>query len=203
MNKQQAGFGPHPIPWPIDDRYDPQLLIEGDYRNVLDRYRYWTVEAIKADLDTQRQPLEIAVENLTRDFNMGTIVRNANAFNINKVHIVGRRQWNKRGAMMTDVYMNIEYHDSVDEFITAMRAQEKAILAMDIVEGSQSLSSTELPENTVMVFGAEGPGLSEELRSRSDKVVHIEQLGSTRSVNVGVASGIAMYAWLQKHALTD
>ena len=203
MNEQQAGVGPHAIPWPKGHQYDPQLLADGDYRNVLDIYRYWTVEAIKADLDTQRQPLEIAVENLTRDFNMGTIVRNANAFNINKVHIVGRRQWNKRGAMMTDIYMNIEYHDSVDDFITSMRTQQKSVLAMDIVEGSQPLSTTELPKNTVMVFGAEGPGLSEELRSQADKVVHIEQLGSTRSVNVGVASGIAMYAWLQKHALTD
>lgn len=203
MNEQKAGVGPHTVPWPVGEIYDPQLLEGGDYRNVLDKYRYWTVEAIKADLDTDRQPLEIAVENLTRDFNMGTIVRNANAFNIQKVHIIGRRQWNKRGAMVTDLYMNIEYHADVQAFINSMRVARKTILAIDIVEDSQPLANTELLKNTVMVFGAEGPGLSEELRSRADKVVHIEQLGSTRSVNVGVASGIAMYAWLQKHALVD
>lgn len=203
MNEQKAGVGPHTVPWPAGEIYDPQLLEGGDYRNVLDKYRYWTVEAIKADLDTDRQPLEIAVENLTRDFNMGTIVRNANAFNIQKVHIIGRRQWNKRGAMVTDLYMNIEYHADVQAFINSMRVARKTILAIDIVEDSQPLANTELLKNTVMVFGAEGPGLSEELRSRADKVVHIEQLGSTRSVNVGVASGIAMYAWLQKHTLVD
>lgn len=198
----QTGVGPYPRPWPDDPRLDPELLEKGDRRNVLDKYRYWKVEAIKADLDKTRVELEIAIENLERDFNMGTIVRTANAFNINKVHIIGRKQWNKRGAMVTDLYMNIEYHDSVEMFKNSMKQAGREIIAIDIVEDAERLHDTVLPKNAVLVFGAEGPGLSEEILQASQRVVMIEQLGSTRSVNVGVAAGIAMYAWLSKHALT-
>lgn len=196
------GVGPHPKPWPEDPKYDPELLEHGDLRNVLDIYRYWTVDAIKQDLNKNRIGLEIAIENLERDYNMGTIVRSANAFNIQKVHIIGRKQWNKRGAMVTDLYMNIEYHDDVTAFKEAMDRSGREIIAIDIVEGATKLSETTFPENAVLVYGAEGPGLSKELLRVASKTVMIEQLGSTRSVNVGVAAGITMYAWLSQHALT-
>lgn len=173
---------------------------ENDARNVLDKYKGWDIDAIKADLDKTRVELEIAVENLTRDFNMGTIVRTANAFNVRKVHVIGRRQWNKRGAMVTDVYMNIEYHASTTDFMKAVAG--KKVVAIDIVDGAKELAMTDLPKESVLVFGAEGPGLSQELLAAADEIVMIEQLGSTRSVNVGVAAGIAMYAWLQQHVLT-
>lgn len=195
------GVGPHPEPLPTDPKFDPELLAEGDQRNVLDKYRYWTVDAIKEDLNKHRIGLEIAIENLERDYNMGTIVRSANAFNIQKVHIIGRKQWNKRGAMVTDLYMNIEYHDDVQAFKKAMDQAKREIIAIDIVEGATGLSEVELPKDAVLVFGAEGPGLSKELLSVSTQVVMIEQLGSTRSVNVGVAAGIAMYAWVSTHEL--
>lgn len=196
------GVGPHPDPLPTGPEYDSELLADGDQRNVLDKYRYWKVDAIKEDLNKSRIDLEIAIENLERDYNMGTIVRSANAFNISKVHIIGRKQWNKRGAMVTDLYMNIEYHDDVQAFKNAMDEAQRQIIAIDIVEGAVGLSETELPDNAVLVFGAEGPGLSKELLSVAEKIVMIEQLGSTRSVNVGVAAGIAMYAWVSKHLLT-
>lgn len=172
-----------------------------DTRNVIDKYRGKTVEAIVEDLDTSRSNLEIAVENLERDFNMGTIVRNANAFNIAAVHIIGRKQWNKRGAMKTDAYLHLTYHQTTEDFFEAMQKAGREVIAVDIVEGAVPLGETVLPENAVLVFGAEGPGLSKELLARARKVVHIEQFGSTRSVNVGVASGIAMYAWVQQHRL--
>jgi tRNA G18 (ribose-2'-O)-methylase SpoU len=196
-----AGVGPHPEPLPTDPKYDPELLAEGDQRNVLDKYRYWTVEAIKKDLDEHRISLEIAIENLERDYNMGTIVRSANAFNISKVHIIGRKQWNKRGAMVTDLYMNIEYHDDVRAFKKAMDVAKRQVIAVDIVEGAKGLSGTDLPENAVLVFGAEGPGLSKELLGVAEQIVMIEQFGSTRSVNVGVAAGIVMYDWVKQHVL--
>jgi len=196
------GVGPHPEPLPVGPQYDPELLAEGDQRNVLDKYRYWTVEAIKADLDTSRIPLEIAIENLERDYNMGTIVRSANAFNIQKVHIIGRKQWNKRGAMVTDLYMNIQYHDDVQAFKKAMDESKRTIIAIDIVEGAEGLSQATLPDDAVLVFGAEGPGLSKELLGVAEQTIMIEQMGSTRSVNVGVAAGIAMYAWVSRHLLT-
>lgn len=174
--------------------------MEQDNRNVTDEFRGMSVEDIKKELDGRRHELEIAVENLERDFNMGTIVRNANAFNVNAIHIVGRRQWNKRGAMVTDRYMNIHYHQTVQDFKDAMK--DKAIIGIDNIEGSVPLAQTGLPQNAVMVFGSEGSGLSDEMIGICEKLVAIEQFGSTRSVNVGVASGIAMYAWLQRHILS-
>ena len=170
-----------------------------DTRNVIDRYRTMPVEAIVENLDMTRSELEIAVENIGRDFNMGTIIRNANAFNVAKVHIIGSRQWNKRGAMKTDAYMHIEYHKTAEEFFEAMRSVQKVVIAVDIVEGAEELNAIKFPNNAVLVFGAEGPGLSEMVLKKAEKVVKIEQFGSTRSINVGVASGIAMYAWIQQH----
>ena len=172
-----------------------------DTRNVIDKYRHQSVEAIVADLDASRSELEVAVENLERDFNMGTIIRNANAFNVKKVHIIGRRQWNKRGAMKTDAYLHLEYHQTPADFFAAMQQAGRAVVAVDIVDGSVPLGRTSLPQNAVLVFGSEGDGLSRELLDGAATVVNIEQFGSTRSVNVGVASGIAMYAWIQQHRL--
>lgn len=198
----EIGVGPHRKPWPTEPHFDPQLLAEGDRRNVLDKYRYWTVEAIKADLDTQRMPLEVAIENFQHDFNIGTIVRSANAFNVSAVHIIGKRHWNRRGAMVTDAYMHIHYYADVEAFMQAMQARDKAVIAVDIVPQSISITDAPLPENAVLVFGGEGPGLSEALLREAEQVVKIDQQGSTRSVNVGVAAGIAMFVWVQKHSLT-
>jgi len=198
----EIGAPPYPQPWPTDERYDPELLSNGDQRNVLDKYRYWKVAFIKADLDSTRFPLEIAVENVSRDFNMGTIVRTANALNVNKVHIIGRRQWNKRGAMVTDHYMNIEYHETVGAFVAVMEHTKKIILAIDILPNATPLTKAELPHNSVLVFGSEKEGLSQALQAASKEVIHIEQFGSTRSVNVGVAAGIVMYEWARRNVLT-
>ncbi len=175
--------------------------MQEDTRNVIDKYRDLPVEVIVEDLDSSRSELEIAVENLERDFNMGTIIRNANAFNVAKVHIIGRRQWNKRGAMKTDAYLHIKYHTSVEAFLVAMHQNNKRVIAVDIVEGAKDLNSYAMPQNAVLVFGSEGDGLSETLLHGAENVVKIEQFGSTRSVNVGVAAGIAMYAWMQQHRL--
>lgn len=193
------GVGSHPEPWPKGKQFDSELLLNGDRRNVDDKYRYWTVEAIKADLDTSRVDLQIAIENWQHDFNIGTIVRSANAFNISVVHIVGRKQWNRRGAMVTDRYITILHHKTVDEFVTAVDG--RSIIAIDNVAGSTSLSTATLPKKSVLVFGGEGPGVSDELLAASEAIVAIEQLGSTRSVNVGVAAGIVMYEWLRRHEL--
>lgn len=200
MNTQPTiGVGPHPKPWPTGGHYDPVLLADGDRRNVEDRYRYWTVEAIKADLDTTRVDLHIAIENWQHDMNIGTIVRNANAFNVAAVHIIGKRHWNRRGAMVTDRYLDIFQHATVDDFVAAVG--DRAIIAVDNLPGAVPLSHTNLPKNAVLVFGGEGPGLSPEMIAASQQMVMIEQFGSTRSVNVGVAAGIVMYSWMQAHAL--
>lgn len=202
MNKKEEheiGIGAHAKPWPIGNQYDTDLLQNGDRRNVIDKYRYWSVTAIKADLDLNRNSLHIAIENWQHDMNIGTIVRNANAFNVAAVHIIGKHHWNKRGAMVTNLYMNVFYHKTVDEFVAAVG--ERHIIAIDNQPGAKNLSDVQLPPNCVLVFGGEGPGLSVEMIEKSEQMVQIEQFGSTRSVNVGVASGIVVYEWMQTHVL--
>lgn len=195
----QHGVPPLEKPWPDDDRLDPQLLAEGDSRNVDDKYRYWTVEAIRADMQLTSVSLEIAIENVERDFNMGTIVRNANAFNIRHLHIIGKKQWNKRGAMKTDAYLDISYYETVDKFIASNT--DKVLVAVDNISGATPLHEAQLPVNTVLVFGGEGSGISQELLDKTSHHVAIPQFGSTRSINVGVASGILMYKWVERHIL--
>ena len=203
MQENQVGVGPHPLPWPDDVKYDEALLEHGDARNVLDKYRYWTNQAIKDDLNMSRVSLHVAIENWQHDFNIGTIVRCANAFNVDMVHIIGKRQWNKRGAMVTNVYMNVTHHATVEDFVAYMKKDGRNIIAFDILPGADNLSDTKLPKKSVLVFGGEGPGLSIEMQEAAEKVVMIEQFGSTRSVNVGVAAGIAMYVWMQQNVLTS
>ncbi|MCA9334908.1 TrmH family RNA methyltransferase [Candidatus Saccharibacteria bacterium] len=176
-----------------------ELTADNDTRNVTDSFRGMSVEAIKARLDASRSNLHIAIENIERDFNAGTIVRNANAFNVEAVHIIGKKQWNKRGAMATDLYMHVYYHKTIDEFMMAARGRR--VIGFDNIQGSVPLHSYPLPDDAVLVFGSERNGLSDEMIKRCEGLVAIEQFGSTRSVNVGVASGIGMYAWMQQHVL--
>jgi tRNA G18 (ribose-2'-O)-methylase SpoU len=193
------GVGPHPQPWPEDPRLDPELLEHGDHRNVVDRYRYWRVEAIVADLDTRRHPFHVAIENWTSDLNIGTVVRNANAFLAAEVHIVGRRRWNRRGAMVTDRYQHVRHHASIDDLLAWSTEVRLPLVGIDNLPGSVPLETTTLPERCVLLFGQEGPGLSDAARAACTLVCSILQLGSTRSINAGVASGIAMHTWIRQH----
>ncbi len=194
------GVGPHPRPWPDDPRLDPELLAEGDRRNVVDRYRYWRMDAIVADLDERRHGFHVAVENWEHDLNIGTVVRNANAFLAAAVHIVGRRKWNKRGAMVTDRYQHVEYHPDIDALVEWAGGHSLPIIGIDNIEGAVDLDTTPLPRRCVLLFGQEGPGLSPPAIAATDRVCAIRQFGSTRSVNAGVASGIAMHTWITQHA---
>lgn len=200
MSVPEIGVGPHPEPWPDDPRYDPDLLRDGDRRNVLDRYRYWTVEAIVADLDGRRHPFHVAIENWEHDRNIGTVVRTANAFLAAEVHIVGRRRWNRRGAMMTDVYQHVRHHRTIDELVSWAAAAGLPLIGIDNLPGALPIESADIPESVVMLFGQEGPGLSEAARDAVDAVLSISQFGSTRSINAGVAAGIAMHAWISRWA---
>jgi tRNA G18 (ribose-2'-O)-methylase SpoU len=196
-----VGVGPWAGDWPADPRYDPQLLADGDRRNVLDRYRYWRREAIVADLDLRRHEFHVAIENWQHDLNIGTVVRNANAFLAAEVHIVGRRRWNRRGAMVTDRYQHVRHHPTIEDFLGWAREAGIPVVGIDNLPGARPLESEPLPRRCVLLFGQEGPGLSEAARGACDEVYSIVQFGSTRSINAGVASGIAMHSWVRVYAV--
>lgn len=195
-----VGVGPWPGQWPEDPRYDPHLLAHGDRRNVVDRYRYWRHEAIVADLDARRHEFHVAIENWQHDLNIGTVVRTANAFLAREVHIVGRRRWNRRGAMVTDRYQHVRHHDTVADLVGWAHAAELSVIGVDNLPGSRPLETEPLPRRCMLLFGQEGPGLSGAARASCDQLCSIAQYGSTRSVNAGVAAGIAMHAWIRAHA---
>lgn len=203
---------PHPVgmgPWeeefpdtprPEGEQYDPQLLDEGDRRNVVDAYRYWKQSAIVADIDTRRHPLHIAIENFENDSNIGTVVRTANAFAVDTVHIVGRKRWNRRGAMVTDRYQHLMHHQTVSDVLKFAADNDLTVVAVDNTPGCVPIETAELPERCLLLFGQEGPGVTEEAQQGAAMTVSIAQFGSTRSINAGVAAGIAMHAWVRKHA---
>jgi tRNA G18 (ribose-2'-O)-methylase SpoU len=198
-----VGVGPWEGPWPEDPRLDAQLLADGDRRNVVDRYRYWTLEAIVADLDRRRHPFHVAIENFGHDLNIGTVVRTANAFLAAEVHIVGRRRWNRRGAMVTDRYQHVRHHADVAGLLEFAAAADLPVIGVDNHPGAVPLETAVLPERCVLLFGQEGPGLTPEARDAAALTVSIAQFGSTRSINAGVAAGIAMHAWIRQHADLD
>jgi tRNA G18 (ribose-2'-O)-methylase SpoU len=201
-----VGVGPWPggpDAWPADPRYDPELLRDGDRRNVVDPYRYWRRPAIVADLDTRRHPFHVAIENFGHDHNIGTVVRTANAFAAEAVHIVGRARWNRRGAMVTDRYQHLHHHTTVTELLDYAAEHGLTVVAVDNGPGSLRLERAELPRRCLLLFGQEGPGVTEAGRAAAAMTVSIAQFGSTRSINAGVAAGVAMHAWIRQHADLD
>lgn len=198
-----VGVGPWPggrASWPDDPRLDPELLEHGDRRNVVDEFRYWRMDAIVAELDTRRHEFHVAIENWQHDLNIGSIVRTANAFAAAAVHIVGKRRWNKRGAMVTDRYQTVIHHETVDALVTWAAERELPIIAVDNVPGSIDVVEAELPVRGVLLFGQEGPGLSAEALAAATSTVHIRQYGSTRSINAAAAAAIVMHEWVRRHA---
>ena len=202
-DRAPVGVGPWPggkAAWPDDPRYDPELLENGDTRNVVDRYRYWRLEAIVAELDARRHPFHVAIENWQHDLNIGSIVRSANAFAAASVRIVGRKRWNRRGAMVTDRYQHIAHHDSIESLVEWAAQQDAPIVAVDNLPGAVPIASADIPRSCVLLFGQEGPGLSEAALAAADLRVEIPQYGSTRSINAAAAAAIVMHEWVRRHA---
>ncbi|QNO38736.1 rRNA methyltransferase [Protaetiibacter sp. SSC-01] len=203
-DRAPIGVGPWPggrAAWPDDPRYDPELLEGGDARNVVDRYRYWRLEAIVADLDARRHPFHVAIENWQHDLNIGSIVRSANAFGAEAVHIVGRRRWNRRGAMVTDRYQHVLQHPTVDDLVAWARERGLPLVAVDNTEGAVPVDAFALPERCVLLFGQEGPGLTDAALAAADAHVEIRQFGSTRSINAAAAAAIVMHEWVRQNAV--
>ena len=196
----EVGLGPWMGTWPEGEQYDAELLREGDRRNVVDRYRYWTMAAIVADLDTRRHSFHVSIENWQHDFNIGTIVRTANAFLAAEIHIVGNRRWNRRGAMVTDRYQHVRHHESAADLAAYLGEDGVQLLGIDNLPGSEHLETMALPRQVCFLFGQEGPGLSESAREVCDGTFSIAQFGSTRSINASAAAAIAMHSWIRAYA---
>jgi tRNA G18 (ribose-2'-O)-methylase SpoU len=196
----EVGVGPWEGPWPTEEHYDPELLEHGDRRNVVEKYRYWKREAIVADLDRRRHPFHVAIENFQHDHNIGTVVRTANAFAAQAVHIVGRRRWNRRGAMVTDRYQHLQHHPDIAALRSFADEHGLTVVAVDNTPGAERLEECELPRHALLLFGQEGPGLSREAQQAAGIHISIAQFGSTRSINAGVAAGIVMHTWIRQHA---
>jgi tRNA G18 (ribose-2'-O)-methylase SpoU len=203
------GVGPWQGEWPEDagtpdapnpdSILDPELLANGDTRNVLDKFRYWKMEAIVAELDRRRHKYHVAIENWQHDLNIGSIVRTANAFLAEEVHIIGNRRWNRRGAMVTDRYQHVSHHPTVEEFVAWAKSRNLPIIAIDNVPGCKKIEEYALPEECVLLFGQEGPGLSEAAIEAAEVVLEITQFGSTRSINASAAAAITMHQWVMQH----
>jgi tRNA G18 (ribose-2'-O)-methylase SpoU len=200
---EEVGVGPWPGDWPDEPRLDPELLEHGDRRNVVDRYRYWRREAVVEDLDLRRHDFHVAIENWQHDFNIGTIVRSANAFLAAEVHIVGNRRWNRRGAMVTDRYQHVHHHQTVGDLAAYLHHRGVSLLGVDNLPGSDPIETLVLPRQVCLLFGQEGPGLSSAAHDACDGTFSIAQFGSTRSINASAAAAIAMHTWIRQHADLD
>ncbi len=198
-----VGVGPWRGAWPSEPHLDPELLEHGDRRNVVDRYRYWRLEAIVADLDTRRNPFHVAVENWQHDLNIGSVVRSANAFLAARVHIIGRRRWNRRGAMVTDRYQHLDHHETVEAFAGWAAEAGLPLVGIDNLPGAEPIETAAIPRSCVLVFGQEGPGLSDAMRAACAATLSITQFGSTRSINAGAAAAIAMHTWVRQHVVPE
>jgi tRNA G18 (ribose-2'-O)-methylase SpoU len=196
---EEIGVGPWEGDPPDDPQYDPELVEHGDTRNVVDRYRYWSMDAIVADLDARRHPFHVAIENWQHDLNIGSIVRSANAFLAETVHIVGRRRWNKRGAMVTDRYQHVLYHETIAELVGWAQVEGLPIVAVDNLPGAVPVDAAPLPQRCILLFGQEGPGLTDQALAAADQHVEIRQFGSTRSINAAAAAAIVMHEWVRQH----
>jgi tRNA G18 (ribose-2'-O)-methylase SpoU len=197
------GVGPWVGPWPEGEQWDQELLASGDSRNVADHYRYWTMEAIVADLDTKRHGFHVAIENWQHDMNIGSIVRTANAFLAHTVHIVGRRRWNRRGAMVTDRYQHVMHHEDAQALAAWAAGEGLPVIGIDNVEGSKPIETEALEPQCVFLFGQEGPGLTPEALAACDRVLEITQYGSTRSINASAAAAIVMHRWIVEHRFSS
>jgi tRNA G18 (ribose-2'-O)-methylase SpoU len=169
-----------------------------DTRNVTDFYKYWEHDAIVADLDSKRHDFVVAVERINGDFNMSVVIRNSNAFLARKVYRCGIKRYDKRGTVGTHHYEHVDYMETVEELIGKYICEGYTIVAIDNVEGAKDIRSFTWPAKSLMLFGEEGRGLSDNALSLADEIVYIPQLGSVRSLNIGTASGIVMYDYISK-----
>lgn len=170
-------------------------MTELDTRNVRDVYKYWTEDAIRADLRKNHHNFSVLISNQFNDFNIGSVIRNANAFCARRVIIHGRRQYDRRGTVGTHLYTEMQHV----QFAEVINLTDSVLIGFDNIQDAVPLEKFEWPQgHVIMAFGQEQAGLSAEVLAMCEKVVYISQYGSVRSLNVGCASAIAMYDYCNK-----
>ena len=168
-----------------------------DTRNLIDEFKGLSHEQVFDELSRKRTGLEIAIENVEHDFNIGSIVRTANSFNVSKVHIIGKKKYNRRGAMCTDKYLEIIHHATLEDFLKTQENRELVAIENNTPRAHE-LHEKAFKKETTLIFGSENNGITPELLEKAHDVRYIESFGSTRSVNVGAAAAIAMYEWTRQ-----
>lgn len=171
-----------------------------DTRNLIDEFKGLSNEQVFDELSRKRTGLEIAIENVEHDFNIGSIVRTANSFNVSKVHIIGKKKYNRRGAMCTDKYLEIIHHATLEDFLKTQKNRELVAIENNTPRAKE-LHEKSFKKDTTLIFGSENNGITPELLEKAHDVRYIESFGSTRSVNVGAAAAIAMYEWTRQIVL--
>jgi len=174
--------------------------MEKENRNIIDYYWYWETDAIKADLNTKRFDYSIVCCNIFGDFNIGSIIRNSNAFLAKEVLIYGKNNWDRRGTVGTHLYSNLKNVKEIQDLEFLKDKDKYFVVGVDNVENSKSIETFIWPENKhiILVFGEEQKGIPKELYSFFDEMIYISQFGSVRSLNVGCASAIVMYDLVNK-----
>lgn len=165
-------------------------------QNVVDEFKGMSIEEIQSSLKRSSFPYAICFEHWVGDFNMGTGIRNANAFNAREVFYIGDKKWDRRAAVGVHNYTSVNWVPTVDEFLGLK--EKYVFIGVDNVEGSVPLSTFSWPDNAMMIFGEEGTGLTPEIQKHCQALVSIEMFGSVRSLNCGTASGIVMYDYISK-----
>ena len=170
-----------------------------DNRNVVDHYKYWNEDAIRASLDTKRFPFIVVCENFDKDFNISTVVRNCNAFTGKEIWIVGNRKWDRRGAVGTHNYEHVCHAPSITDVVN--KYPDYRVVCCEAYPQAVDIRTYEWHEKSILVFGQESIRVTDEALNLADDIVYIPQFGSTRSLNVGCASAIAMYSYIQAHGV--
>ena len=171
--------------------------------NIIDKYKFdrltkWTTELIKKDLQQNSFPIAVLMENFAGDFNIGTVIRNANAFNAKEVFYLGNKHYDRRGTVGTHHYTEVKHLPSI-EALTLLKEHYTLVGLENSVAGAVSLDKFEWPSNSLLIIGEEGVGITSDTLALCDHFVYIPQYGSVRSLNAGVASGIALNDFVTKH----
>ncbi len=177
-----------------------------DNRNLIDHYKYWTDDAIRADLDIRRFNYSVVCCNIGNDFNIATVIRNANAFLAQEVVIYGNKKYDRRGTVGTHHYSNFRHVkciDSLGDYLRERREQHGGqirLLGIDNIPEAKDVNAFDFDPNVhyVMIFGQEQIGVPMDVLSMCDDVLYIPQYGSVRSINVGCASSIIMNNYCAK-----